>query len=171
MIELEFAQALETPEQEFEFNFNLPINFDQLAIAPHRFVDDAKVYLKYYCDYDSVLHMKGNISIPCEFVCDRCGGSFQKNLFLDYEETISPSMSEEEELSYNIPKIKLDDIISSFVLLNFPSKILCKEDCKGLCPNCGTNLNDSSCDCAQNNVGKNNPFADLLKSKKLGGKL
>jgi uncharacterized protein len=33
--------------------------------------------------------------------------------------------------------------------LEFPVRVLCKEDCKGLCPNCGTNWNQATCDCAQ----------------------
>ena len=80
-----------------------------------------------------------------------------------------PKMSEEDELSYDMPTIILDDIISTFFIMNFPSKILCMENCKGLCDKCGQNLNDGECDCFKNRVGKNNPFADLLNSKKLGG--
>lgn len=33
------------------------------------------------------------------------------------------------------------------IVLSMPHKILCREDCKGLCPNCGANLNDGSCQC------------------------
>ena len=78
-------------------------------------------------------------------------------------------MDEENELTYDMPTIMLSEIISSFVLLSFPTKNLCREDCKGLCATCGTNLNDSDCGCDKQKIGKNNPFADLLKNTKLGG--
>ncbi|MDD6168654.1 MAG: DUF177 domain-containing protein, partial [Lachnospiraceae bacterium] len=34
-------------------------------------------------------------------------------------------------------------------LVNWPAKVLCKPDCKGICPKCGTNLNLETCDCEQ----------------------
>ena len=170
MVELEFAQALEAPNQVFDFAFNLPLDISADAFLPNEIVDNASVNLKYFADYDSVLHLQGNIRVPCKFVCDRCGASFERYLYLEIDEQVSPNMSEEEELSYDMPKIVLDDIISSYVLINFPSKILCKEDCKGLCEKCGVNLNEEDCGCSKIKIGKNNPFADLFNSSKLGGK-
>lgn len=169
MVELSFAQALEEPNKEFSFKFSMPLNISEDVFLPNKILDDASVSLMYFVDYDSNLHLTGNVRVPCKFICDRCGAGFEKNLFLELNEIVYPKMSEEEELSYDMPVINLDDIISSFVMMNFPSKILCREDCKGLCSVCGTNLNEDECDCLKNKVGKNNPFADLLNSKKLGG--
>lgn len=169
MVELEFSQALEVPGKQFVYTFNLPLSVDNDIIAPNKIVGDANVSLTYFADYDSVLHLKGTIRVPCKFMCDRCGAGFEKYLFLELDEKVSPKMSEEDELSYDMPTIILDDIISTFFIMNFPSKILCSENCKGLCDKCGQNLNDGECDCFKNRVGKNNPFADLLNSKKLGG--
>lgn len=170
MVELEFAQALEVPNQKFSRTFNIPLDFADGVFAPHMLQGDANVNLTYFVDYDSNLHLQGSVRVPCRFVCDRCGSFFEKNLFLELNEIVSPKMSEDDELSYDMPVIALDEIISSFVLINFPSKVLCREDCRGLCGKCGTNLNDSECECSKIKVGKNNPFADLLNSKKLGGK-
>ena len=41
----------------------------------------------------------------------------------------------------------LEDIIRTIFVLNLDSKLLCKEDCKGLCCRCGKNLNDGPCNC------------------------
>ncbi|MBR6599034.1 MAG: DUF177 domain-containing protein, partial [Oscillospiraceae bacterium] len=43
--------------------------------------------------------------------------------------------------------IDLKEIAISDLLLQLPSKTLCDEECKGLCPSCGCNLNESQCDC------------------------
>ena len=170
MLELEFAQALEVPNKRFSSTFNIPLDIQAGVFEPNMLMGEANVNLTYYCDYDSNLHLTGNVRVPCKFVCDRCGSNFEKNLFLELDEVISPRMSEDEDLSYDMPIIALDDVISGFVLVNFPSKILCNENCKGLCGKCGTNLNDSECGCSKIKIGKNNPFADLLNSEKLGGK-
>ena len=45
--------------------------------------------------------------------------------------------------------LDLDALAEEDVVLNLPSKVLCKEDCKGLCPQCGKNLNDGPCDCKE----------------------
>ena len=44
-------------------------------------------------------------------------------------------------------KLDLDELIRTDILLELPTKFLCKEDCKGLCPTCGKNLNEGACDC------------------------
>ena len=41
----------------------------------------------------------------------------------------------------------LDDILTTAVVLNMDSKLLCSEDCQGLCPKCGADLNEGPCDC------------------------
>lgn len=170
MTELEFSQALESPMKEFHCNFSFKPNISEDAFAPHKLLGDASVVMTYFVDYDSVLHLKGNLRVLCDFVCDRCASSFEKNLFLEFDEKIYPSSEEEnEDLLYDMQHIVLDQIFSDFIILNFPSRILCRESCKGICPTCGANLNDGECDCMANKIGKNNPFAELFKSK-LGGK-
>ena len=44
-------------------------------------------------------------------------------------------------------KIDLKKIVDDVIIMNTPIVFLCKEDCKGLCPNCGANLNDGGCKC------------------------
>lgn len=148
MLELEFSQALEAPNKEFELSENVTLDIEEDVFYPHKILGEASVNLKYFVDYDSILHLSGNIRVPCKFLCDRCGSSFERNLYLELNEQISPKMSEEDELSYDMPIIDLQKVISSYVLLNFPSKVLCREDCKGLCMHCGANLNEGNCDCS-----------------------
>ena len=56
--------------------------------------------------------------------------------------------------------IETDDIVAESIMLDIPSKILCSEDCKGLCPMCGQNLNLKKCDCKK----QQSPF-DILKQE------
>lgn len=170
MTELEFSQALESPMKEFRYNFTFSPEVESGAFAPHKILGDAVVQMVYFTDYDSVLHLKGNLRVLCNFVCDKCASNFEKNLFLEFDEKIYPNSAvDSEDLLYDMPRIILDKIFSDFIILNFPSKIVCSEGCKGICPICGTNLNDCECNCEANRIGKNNPFAELFKSK-LGGK-
>ncbi|MBN2796829.1 MAG: DUF177 domain-containing protein [Clostridia bacterium] len=48
--------------------------------------------------------------------------------------------------------IDLYDVIYNDIVLNLPSQVMCDEECKGLCPNCGKNLNTGACECSVDNV-------------------
>ncbi len=50
---------------------------------------------------------------------------------------------------YGQSGLLLEDVVREQVLLSLPSRILCKPDCKGLCPRCGQNLNIAGCDCGE----------------------
>lgn len=76
------------------------------------------------------------------------------------------SMIDEEDDSYVYEgdTIDLDRIANEALLLNLPSKLLCREDCRGLCPKCGKNLNEGDCDCSEDY--SDSPFAKLLNLNK-----
>lgn len=57
-------------------------------------------------------------------------------------------------------RIDLEDIILYEIKLSIPMRVLCKEDCKGLCPNCGQNLNEGTCSC---DMKEQDPRWDALK--------
>lgn len=52
---------------------------------------------------------------------------------------------EEEFIVCGDYTLDLDELVAMDILLELPTRILCREDCKGLCPKCGTNLNESTC--------------------------
>ena len=69
----------------------------------------------------------------------------------------------EEEIEVNGGVIHLDDYINDCLFINEPSQILCKEDCKGLCPICGTNLNEQQCNCQEEQEDEIDPRLEKLK--------
>ena len=56
---------------------------------------------------------------------------------------------EEEFIVCGDYTLDLDELVAMDILLELPTRFLCREDCKGLCPKCGTNLNESTCNCSQ----------------------
>lgn len=53
---------------------------------------------------------------------------------------------------YQEGELELDDVLREQVLLSLPAKVLCREECKGLCPSCGQNLNVAACACGANST-------------------
>ena len=99
-----------------------------------------------------VLVMQGNISTTIHGICDRCASEFDRKVEFPIDVVLVTKLeSEENEDEWVFPlegdSADLDDIVRTVFVLNLDSKLLCKEDCKGLCPQCGKNLNDGPCNC------------------------
>jgi len=90
------------------------------------------------------------------FVCDRCLENFCRKLDVTYSMVyIQGNMStvdlkKEEDiqvLSADTNYIDLDEDVRQCILLAIPQKLLCRDDCNGLCPTCGVNKNTENCSC------------------------
>ncbi len=99
-----------------------------------------------------VLVMTGAITTCIHGTCDRCASPFDREIKLPINVVLVTKMANEEnEDEWVFPlegdSADLDDIVRTVFVLNLDSKLLCKEDCKGLCHRCGKNLNDGPCNC------------------------
>lgn len=99
-----------------------------------------------------VLLMKGNVTTTIHGVCDRCAAEFDRFIDFPIDVVLVTELSNEEnEDEWVFPlegdSADLDDIVRTVFVLNLDSKLLCKDDCKGLCHRCGRNLNDGPCGC------------------------
>ena len=99
-----------------------------------------------------VLMMKGEISTCIHGVCDRCAREFDREISYPLDVVLVTEFADEEnEDEWVFPlegdSADLDDIVRTVFVLNLDSKLLCKEDCKGVCCRCGKNLNDGPCNC------------------------
>ncbi len=83
--------------------------------------------------------------------CDRCLKETVQDFSFDSLHTVVRELqSEEEAEGYIVARaesIDTAEIAMSDLLLELPSKLLCSEDCKGLCPVCGCDRNETDCDC------------------------
>ena len=99
-----------------------------------------------------VLVMKGLIKTCIHGTCDRCASDFDRDVEIPIDAVlVSELANEENEDEWVFPleadTADLDDIVRTIFVLNMDSKLLCKEDCAGLCCRCGKNLNDGPCTC------------------------
>jgi uncharacterized protein len=106
----------------------------------------------------STIFIKGNLSVLLDIYCSRCLEDVSLPISTDFAYTLVPAKpetkedlelkAEELELSYYQGDfIDLMPIFCEQIILQIPLKPLCREDCKGLCPHCGINLNNTSCNC------------------------
>ena len=102
--------------------------------------------------------IQGNAQIVLKTRCDRCLTEVPTILTLEFErEVASPdtaldSSNEEEEYEDGLEfmegyQLNVETFVYNEILLNWPMKILCEPDCKGICKVCGKNLNHGECGC------------------------
>jgi uncharacterized protein len=99
---------------------------------------------------------RGNVRATVELPCRRClqvvHTSLDEDLTLYYRAGLTEVEAQAEEV-YAMPSrgelLDLSAAIRENVLLSVPQFALCEEECRGLCPRCGTNLNQFSCDCVE----------------------
>lgn len=98
--------------------------------------------------------VKADTSFVVMMNCDRCLKSVEYPFHLSFEVKVdSPDvkkLEEEQDENENFMDgyhLNVDDLIYSEMILNWPTKILCREDCKGICRVCGKDLNTGSCGC------------------------
>ena len=100
--------------------------------------------------------LKNRVQVRGRFACDRCAEEFERTVSGESRTVFSSdkemaATNEVDDIHYLAPdakEIDLTDEMRETILLAVPMKILCVEDCRGLCAGCGANLNTESCRCA-----------------------
>jgi len=93
----------------------------------------------------SSLKITGKIYCRKKFICDRCLEDAQENQVHGFDEEI-----DETEIVDGL--FDISELIRDTLLAAQPIQNLCKPNCKGLCPNCGKNLNNDECDCEKSSI-------------------
>ena len=110
-------------------------------------------------------NLKGGLIIPC----DRCAEDAFVSIDNFFKIVEQPKREDSLDISFVIYRdgelyLDLAGLLWEQLILNIPAKVLCSEECKGLCPFCGTNLNKSQCRC-KNNIG--DPRLEILRKIKI----
>lgn len=118
--------------------------------------------------------LKTNVELPCSRCLEAACCEVVKPFDLFFRQRDAMMFDEDEEVElddketstafFNGTKLAISEILREQLLLALPMKPLCKVDCKGLCPSCGSNLNVNTCQCPQEQFS---PHMDkLLELKK-----
>ena len=111
------------------------------------------------------LRIQGQYTVEMAAECDRCLGSarfpldarfdlfYRPMSFIARDEEVEIDEGEAEIGFYENGGLELEDILREQVLLALPMQRVCSDECKGICPFCGRNRNESACDCRIENAG------------------
>jgi uncharacterized protein len=98
------------------------------------------------------LRLEGDVWLTLAIPCDRCLSEVSVPMEISFDREIELNGREDNQDVYDASYIKeceldVDQLLYEEVALRVPMKILCREDCKGICSVCGANLNVRDCGC------------------------
>lgn len=108
---------------------------------------------------DGEIRIQGRFTVEMTAECDRCLGRarfpldarfdlfYRPMSYIAREEEIEIDEGEAEMGFYQGEGLELEDVLREQVLLALPMQRICSDDCKGICPVCGQNRNESACSC------------------------
>lgn len=109
------------------------------------------------------LYLELNADVSFETQCARCLDTVSENLSFEIYEVFSktPVENDDEVTVLESGNIDLDDVLEKAFVGVLPISYLCSDDCKGLCPDCGCNLNHETCSC---DIDNTDPRLAVLKN-------
>ncbi|MFA9398714.1 MAG: DUF177 domain-containing protein [Clostridiaceae bacterium] len=109
-----------------------------------------------------IIYLNAKLNGVLLLTCSRCLEEYEYTLQLDLSERFTTDLNsmDEETILISEDKIDITELVRNNIVLSLPIQKLCREDCKGLCPKCGTNLNLSTCNCDRNEI---DPRLEKLK--------
>ncbi|WP_298035082.1 DUF177 domain-containing protein [uncultured Dysosmobacter sp.] len=115
-----------------------------------------------------VLELELTAATVLDAVCDRCGKAFSQEKTVTYGCMLAEEVQNEDNDEIVVleeGKVDVEDLARTAFILGMDTKTLCSEDCKGLCPRCGADLNLGPCSCKKETDPRLAVLAKLLENK------
>ena len=157
---LDVSKALKYPGQVYAFELKPEIEEMDVLGDPVRFSDVAAAG-EFFGTGERV-SVRGKITAQVESRCSRCLEPVCEPITAEIDALLTRQEDPDDPDLYLFEGSKADltDAVRDALLLELPYRFLCSEDCKGLCPSCGKNLNLGPCTC-QEDATAANPFSAL----------
>lgn len=149
-MQLNFINLFNSSNEVIQIDCNLDFSdFEYSTYKPLK--NGVNVKGKAFCKAE-VAYIELKVDFDFFGICDRCAEDVEKHYSFDLNKIVVQSL-ESDDVDYDNYIVvengilDLDDLIYQEIQLFLPQKMLCKDDCKGLCMKCGKNLNLEQCDC------------------------
>ena len=137
--------------KKIDYTFEMPqFSFEGDIIKP---IGSCEVVGVISSDSDMLI-INAKIKADLEMICSRCLDTFIYPIDIDIEERFTTNRNNQDDEAIVVMDDVLDitEIVETSIISTFPIQRVCKDDCKGLCQECGCNLNYNKCSCNKENV-------------------
>ncbi len=162
---IDLSEILVNPSLVREYRVEL--GFDELTMSHCSYpVSHKEPLVMKVSSKGGRLHIEGETEVDLLIPCDRCLDDVKVAFPIRIDTIIlpdqDPGSDQEDREEGEAEEVRIDEcscldgwvldvdkLVSDEIVIALPTKVLCKEDCRGLCSVCGKNLNHGSCDCEQ----------------------
>ena len=144
--------------------FRFETKVDDLSLYPGVVGFSAPIQVEgVIANEDGEFLVSGQMKTRVQMPCDRCLSPVEVEVNVKLSEKLceKDNAKNEEIETFSGEMIDLAPMVRKNILFSLPMKVVCKEDCKGLCPMCGKDLNQGACDCDTTYI---NPKFESLRS-------
>lgn len=136
--------------------FEVPVEMERFTCRVGAFpiVQKTPVQLTVVNKGRRVLRIEGQAKLVIEIPCARCLEPVRREFDLSFQREADMKLSEEERLEeldgcagIKGTDLDVEELLRNEILIIWPIRVLCKDDCKGICSRCGANLNVQDCGC------------------------
>ena len=148
-MKLDLRPIIDVPSGKVDFHFPLDLrDFPWDGPSPLRGPVDVRGVVR---NRAGALVLEAELAARLYLACDRCTKAFERDKSVKYKTLLADRLegedSEEIVLLDSDAQLDLDELMTDVFILSLDTKNLCKEDCRGLCPGCGADLNVEPCRC------------------------
>ena len=99
-----------------------------------------------------IVSLVAKAEFTLNLACDRCASEFERTFVVPIEHVLVTQLNDEDNDDFIVIDsfhYDVQPLVEEDILLSLPMKVLCREDCVGICHRCGKDLNDGPCDCGR----------------------
>ncbi|MBE5963551.1 MAG: DUF177 domain-containing protein [Lachnospiraceae bacterium] len=151
---INLSELLTVKGKSKEYRADIEFEAFESRLGVYKVLESDKVSLEITHHGNREISIKGKTRLVLSIPCDRCLQEVLTPIDIEIERTAdmnvdnSDTEQETDEQNYiDGYNLDVDKLVYDEILINLPMKILCKEDCNGICNRCGANLNIETCDC------------------------
>lgn len=151
---IDISKVISTKDKSIKSNCTVDMDIFDSQLGSFPIINKKPFELSVVNDNSKHINISCDTKIRFCIPCDRCLEDVDVNIDISINKTFSIQdgmiqIDEDEELTFvnEEKELDVDRLLFDEILVNWPSKVLCKEDCKGICFKCGANLNVNPCEC------------------------
>lgn len=142
---LDLKKLKRSGKDQSDFFFLYTPDSEIISLPSAQFKEEVKINGTVYLTGEHSAVVEGEVVFTLVGDCTRCLEPAEKEFLAEFSESVGDG--DEDGYPIKNDTVDLTKIVDDLIMMNMPVSFLCKEDCKGICTGCGTNLNQSECKC------------------------
>ena len=150
---IDISKVVKSINKEVSQEVSIELTSFESRLGDFPILQKSPVVLTITNQENKTLFIRGAVDVTLSIPCGRCLEEVPTQICFDIDKKLDINESslvddEMEENDYLIGfELDVDKLVYAEILVNWPMKVLCKEDCEGICKVCGANLNKGDCGC------------------------